>query len=505
LVRDVKQKSNRVEAIVEAIDAPLATTVFKVLYLLLTFASFNSFTANQAYLSKAAYVVVGFGALLLLARLINNKKYRKMPFIPILLLFILSMVISAVGALKYGYIENLQGISWATIQFFVLYLLDMDRGVLDYRREFKLIAGIFLLYTSLATLAGLCLGLVGYTTDALEIWWYGRGVVGLFGSRLYGVYSDPNYGAVLCVIAIILTLYVMQRRRTPVIRVFGVLNIMSSLAYVSLSGSRTGLVTGIVALSFYAVMTFIRGSWARERGVLQKAIVSILLVVGVTAGFLASDFGVAKLYNTIEPGLSRYFDFEDENRAQIEEAARQLADQGDSDSADVLGRVDSENDISAVETGVLDRENVDTNPTTNRFDIWKSGWEIFKAHPLIGTSHRYLLEAAFDTTPDTYICKAWYTTLHNTFVDVLASQGIIGFVIFVSLVFGILVYIFRRITHLEKDLYSYALVLFCSLLVPATSMLFYTEVLYINTVGSVIFWMFLGYLIHLLSHERPKA
>ncbi|NTU89709.1 MAG: hypothetical protein HGA54_07375 [Actinobacteria bacterium] len=94
--------------------------------------------------------------------------------------------------------------------------------------------------------------------------------------------------------------------------------------------------------------------------------------------------------------------------------------------------------------------------------------------------------------------------MHNTFVDVLASQGIIGFVLFVSLVLGILVYIFRRIGQLEKGLYAYATVLFCSLLVPATSMLFYTEVLYINTVGSVIFWMFLGYLIHLLSHERPS-
>ncbi|NTU89634.1 MAG: hypothetical protein HGA54_06995, partial [Actinobacteria bacterium] len=286
----MKQKRNRVEAIVEAIDAPQATTVFKVLYLILTFASFNSFTANQAYLSKAAYIIAGFGALLLLARLINNKKYRKMPFVPILLLFILSMVISAVGALKYGYIENLQGISWATIQFFMLYLLDMDRGVLDYKREFKLIAGVFLLYTSLATFAGLCLGLVGYTTDTLEIWWYGRGVIGLFGNRLYGVYSDPNYGAVLCVIAIVLTLYVMQRRKSSVIRVFGVLNIVSSLAYISLSGSRTGLVTGIVALSFYAVMTFIRSSWASERGILQKTFVSILLIAGVTVGFVASDF-----------------------------------------------------------------------------------------------------------------------------------------------------------------------------------------------------------------------
>ena len=428
-----------------------------------------------------------------------------MPFIPILLLFILSMVISSIGALKYGYIENIQGISWATIQFFLLYLLDMDRGVLDYKREFKLIVGVFLLYTSLATVAGLCLGLIGYTTDSLEMWWYGRGVIGLYSGRLYGVYSDPNYGAVICVIAIILTLYVMQHRKTPVARVLGVLNIMSSLAYVSLSGSRTGLVTGIVALSFYAVMTFIRGSWASERRALQKVVVSVLLIVGVTAGFMASDFGVAKLYNAIEPSLSRYFDCKDENRAMIEEAARQIAAEGNLDSADVLGKVDSEDNAAALEAGVLDRENVDTNPTTNRFDIWKSGWEIFRAHPLIGTSHRYLLEAAFDTTPDTYICKAWYTTLHNTFVDVLASQGIIGFVIFVTLVVSILVYIFRRITHLGKDVYPYATVLFCSLLVPAASMLFYTEVLYINTVGSVIFWMFLGYLIHLLSHERPNA
>ena len=70
----MKQKRNRIKTIVEAIDAPPATAVFKVLYLLLTFASFNSFTANQAYLSKAAYVVVGFGALLLLARLIDNRK-----------------------------------------------------------------------------------------------------------------------------------------------------------------------------------------------------------------------------------------------------------------------------------------------------------------------------------------------------------------------------------------------------------------------------------------------
>ena len=47
-----------------------SSTAFKIFYLLLAFLSFNSITANLPIVSYAAYLVVAFGFLVLVSRVI---------------------------------------------------------------------------------------------------------------------------------------------------------------------------------------------------------------------------------------------------------------------------------------------------------------------------------------------------------------------------------------------------------------------------------------------------
>lgn len=491
----IKQK---MDAAISVVDSPRVTTAFKVVYLLLVFLSFNSITANQPYLSLASYGVVIFGALILLARLLNYKKYLKMPFLVLLALFIVSMAVSCALTAQYGYIENVQGIAWATLQFFLLYMVDLKISVSDYKKEFKIIAIVFLSYTSIATLCGLILGVIGYTSDSLSMYWYGSNAVGLFANRLYGLYSDPNYGAVFCVIAIVLTLYIMRSRKRPVILVFGSINVLIQLSYVVLSGSRTGLVTGIVVISCYAVMTFWRSRVSINKSRVGKVLSSTLITTMVVCGLFLADVGITKLFSTVEPLFQGVLVQESPESNEIREVVERWAAEGDQDSQNVVAEAGGTIESSQKGVGVTEREDILDNMTTNRIDIWKSGLEIFIAHPLVGVSHRNLLAVAEAELPETYIVQAWYATLHNTFVDVLASQGLIGIIVFVSFLLGVMVYIFRRFRYLDSSQYRYACILFCSLLAPAVSMLFYTEILYINTVGSVVFWIFLGYLVHLV-------
>ena len=85
--------------------------------------------------------------------------------------------------------------------------------------------------------------------------------------------------------------------------------------------------------------------------------------------------------------------------------------------------------------------------------------------------------------------------MHNVFVDVLAGQGIVGMaIILVFVVLGIRV-LARGLLSYSGDGYCRMVLLIGILASIAFSALFYSEILYINTVGSVVFWTTLGYVV----------
>lgn len=91
--------------------------VFKISYLCLAFATFIS----RIYISPIQPILVKLtlvlGLLVILVRIINWKKYKKMPCLILMILFCLSFLLSTFMNRQYGMTDNLKWILWTGIQF----------------------------------------------------------------------------------------------------------------------------------------------------------------------------------------------------------------------------------------------------------------------------------------------------------------------------------------------------------------------------------------------------
>ena len=75
-----------------------------------------------------------------------------------------------------------------------------------------------------------------------------------------------------------------------------------------------------------------------------------------------------------------------------------------------------------------------TDVSNLRFTIWKSAIEIFQSSWLFGTSPKNMIAYAQDILPNTYIAQRNFS-VHNAYLNTLASTGILGGITFVVFLF----------------------------------------------------------------------
>ena len=148
------------------------------------------------------------------------------------------------------------------------------------------------------------------------------------------------------------------------------------------------------------------------------------------------------------------------------------------------------------------------NPSNRRFDIWRSGVEIFGSSPVVGTGWSNLNPYAHKYLPDTYIVDNDYkefVSLHNIFFDVLAGQGLIGISIFVILILNSVVFTIKWFKKLEKEEYDFMAVMFSILVIMLFASLLISFVFYVNSPESFVFWFIFGYFMFTLQKAKTRT
>ena len=381
-------------------------TGFKLLFLALTLLSFNGLTANRSVLTWIAYAVTAIGIAVLVIRVVCFKKYLHAKGLFLLIAFCGSYALSALLTRQYGLSENAKALVWMAFQYFILYTYDTTSDGTAEKKEFYIISHFFMAYTFLAVAAGTVMLFADYYSYT-EV----NGVVVILGflwNRLWGVYSDPNYGAVFSAITIIMSLYFYKDAKKP-LKVLYIINIVLQICYIAFSDSRTGMVSLFCAL------------WSM----------------------------------CISP------------------------------------RSGANGDVS-----------------NRRFAIWGSGLEIFKTKPLTGVTFRNYVPYAEDKLPDTYLVNndfIEFHSMHNSFVDILVSQGILGVVIIAAYIILVLVLIFKNFFKFKGEKYKYNTALLSIIAPIFASMMFYSETFYMNTGGAFLFWLALGYLIQSVTSKNSET
>lgn len=454
----------------------LNPTWFKLIYFLLVLLSFNSLFALTSGLAYFSYVTAILGAAVLLFRLLHFKQYTKTRGILWLVLFCGSYCLSALLTRAYGLTENIQAMVWIVIQFFIVYTYDNDRSIEKDKREIRVIGWFFLAYTCLMALAAIVMLIVDYN-NYREV---GDTAVisGFLWNRLWGLYTDPNYGAVLSIISMVLSVMFWKGAKKGV-QVFLCLNCVLEFLYITFSDSRTGMVALLVTVAAAAYLFGLRWKKIEDKKTVYRGVVSFVLALLLAL----SSIGVLKVVQTGGNALKTWqYEHEIKNGEYDESKIPEI----------IIGRTDSDinNDVS-----------------NRRFAIWQSGLEIFKTSPLFGITFRNYVPYAEQNLPKTYIVNndsGKFQSMHNSFVDVLVSQGALGIFLLLCFIASVLTVIFRYFFKAKGEEYKYNTFLLLCFLPVFVSMMFYSETFYMNTGGAFLFWSFLGYLMHSLNQTHAK-
>ncbi len=453
-------------------------TPFKIIYLIYGFFAYFNVTFGTGWMKVPVWGSVALGVILIIYRLIRIPNYIKTKRIWLLIAFLISYVISIAVNLDYGYAEAVKALVWMGFHYFLLYACDVTQEPDAYKKEFYIMANIYLFILFAAAVVSFVFLCMNYSYILVHS---GSQVIGGFTwGRLWGIFTDPNYGSVFCSAGIILSIYFFNIWKNVFLRICYCINILMLSIYLIFSDSRTGLVSVILALGFYVYALLIRWDKLKLKMV-WKQVCCILIAIVVMVGVFFLPKGVTKAYNAIILHIAASQQIPDENNQTIID---------DTVKEKKFGR----------------EQDIEDDFTNQRFDLWMSGIEIFSTRPILGVSFFNLIPYATANLPDTFMINndfGEHGNLHNAYLNILAGQGIVGFTISVLFSAAVIIYVFRRFLRVDQKDYHYIITLMGAVLACGVSAMFVSDIFYIHSPNSYIFWSFLGYLMHYFRNNIP--
>lgn len=469
--------------------------VFKISYLCLSFATFVSVIYISPVQPILVKLTLALGALVILMRVINWKKYRKMPCLILMILFCLSFLLSTFMNRQYGMTDNLKWILWTGLQFFALYVCDVERDTEKYRREFDIIAHLMIIGTVIAAAASLVMLAQSYsqflTTAEGEFI-----VTGFTWDRLWGVYTDPNYGAVFSVIGLVLSVYFLIRQK-GIKKVLYIITAILDFSYVIYSDSRTGEIAFILCTGCLLYFYLIRRKNNREekKHGFFRYVKSILIVLCIMAVAVGGDYFLKTENIKYQTEVAK--------KTAQEAAQKNAKNIGESKKSTATGKKSS----GQTKVQTARQQNIEKDATNGRFSLWKSAIEVWETSPVYGAGYSTFVSYAKEYVPDTYAVnneQGDYTSMHNAFFNTLAFQGGIGFILFILIAVRIIQYVLIPVIRKNDGDRLYLIAMLAATGAVVISMLFLLDGIYTNSPSACILWMFSGYLVQYTYKIRSE-
>ena len=301
-------------------------------------------------------------------------------------LFIFCVIIYSSSAFEHKINRNLQVLSWVT-------------------RVFTFLASVFSLYTY-----------YDRWLPWLEMPDHSYALVGLLNNRLFGIYIDPNFGALFATLSIYFSLYYFLKEKRKIWQTFfNVVNIIVQILYIGLSYSRTGLLiaitTGILYIIGY-VVTAVKQKTYKTNVLVRKIIVRIVLFTLIVLMIWKPiwDMDRAKSLGYV------LFDIPIEDQTDL--TNRETSDKQKDNSTDSRR--------AAKIAALLEQENrADTENSGNeRLILMKEGVELLIHKPIFGVGDRNIKAAAKEFMPDTLLAVG--KVPHNAFIFLFLASGLVG-------------------------------------------------------------------------------
>lgn len=459
---------------------------FKIYYLLYVLVAFTALLNGYSWMNIATIVLTVFGAGVTLCLLVQIKRaHLKIVNIIWIIAFLCSYVLSSVMTAKYGITDNLKEIFWLAFPMLILYASSWQYSVDEMQREFKILSIIYVIYTTIAGAVSLSMLLWGHNYNVVFSENDVR-VIGFKWGRLWGVFDDPNHGAAMLVVGIILAVYLILITKNKAGKIVWIITIPVQYLYIVFSDSRTGEVALNAAMLVGIICWLYQKLLREDKKKAGKIIITIVVSFFLIAGNLL-------LCHEIKGNYNEYV-----NKKLVEEQSNKSKSTNNTNTKNTGKSNSNPNNNSEVGR----KSDIEKDVSNGRISIWKSGLEIFESSPVYGVSFRNITNYTKDNVPDTYIINTeyggYYDSFHNSLIDILVSQGIIGIIIAAAMLINTL-RCFKKNWKYDKKRFKVMGICLTILIALAASSMFLSMVIYLNSPQAYIFWLIFGYLMRLVS------
>lgn len=394
----------------------------------------------------------GIGAILIIMDLFTKRSLFKTRNTWLLVLFVIVVGITSAINIKYGFTDNVKTVVWMCIQMFLIYALctrfERDRSVKLLKTLINILTVVWFVCVVIS-IVQYCLqiGYLAPETDAI------LKRQGFYDNRLFGIFLDPNFAAVISMCIIFFNLYEYRVVNKTLTKVCYIISIITQYIYVILSGSRTVLICFFAGVILWAGL-YIRNYCVKKHVSTKQWIYREVVSLVVVCVLFVTAFLVSRQLLSYLPLVS--------------------------------GEKGKENSIHAEE--ILKREDVqEDNVLNNRGTIWTEYVKsLDKKEYIIGLSPRNAIARLETRYPDGYVAKTQYTP-HSDYVALFIYTGVIGCLVILAFYLKTAIDVLRNIGRKKEmdPLYITSLVVATSLVIYGITFL---DIYFVNTITAFLFW-----------------
>lgn len=398
----------------------------------------------------------GIGALLIVVDLFTEKSLFKSRNSWILVLFVIVVGITSVINIKYGFTDNVKTLVWMCIQMFLIYSLctrfERERSEKLFKILINILTAVWFVCVVIS-IAQYCLQ-IGYLAPETDTILKRQG---FYDNRLFGVFLDPNFAAVISMCIIFFNLYEYRVANQNFIKFYYIISILTQYVYVILSGSRTVLICFFAGVILWAGL-YIRNYCVKKHVSTKHWIYREVVSLVVVCILFVTAFLVSRQLLSYLPLVS--------------------------------GEKGKVNSIHTEE--ILKREDIqEDNMLNNRGTIWTEYVKsLDKKEYIIGLSPRNAIACLQTRYPDGYVAKTQYTP-HSDYVALFIYTGVIGCLAILAFYLKTAIEVLRNIGK-KRNMDS----LYITSLVVATSLIIYgiafLDIYFVNSITAFLFWLMMS-------------
>lgn len=439
-----------------------------------------SLTFGTAIISLALWPTLFLSAAVCVYRLLHFKTYSKSRGFWLIAALCVTYLLSTFLNRQYGWYENIRTLIMQGILFLMVYCYKESRSAEDIRKR-RVWIGFYLSVCAVLTVMSFAYMLLGkneiFYPETPEMPLY---YTGFYWGRLYGVYWDPNVGALMCCVSLLLAIGIFSKNHNIILRIAMGCLVVLDVMYITFSDSRACRIALTVGVAVCAVLYTVK---SRRRGV------TVLLAVVAVVASVALPTAIKTVYNNSVAVMEKKETVSASSSAKPSAAAKPSAEP---DATKVT--------IRPKETNAADISN-------RRIDIWKSAIEIFKEKPVFGVGHNTVLAYVEAEQEDSYLINndhMHFSSMHNAFFDILVAQGAVGLLLYLALAVWCIIAVFKNWKQISMQLQGIAPAYLAVLAAMVCASCFMSEILYVCSPMSFMFWMALGALMQTVKKEEGE-